>query len=192
MLAVMIMKSMKGEGMKRNGTKNVAALALLVFGLVGGTRPLLGVEIYDATPLIESRSISFENPTGEMGMGGVAKSHLGVGRFAHMPELGLVDRKRVADVVQTQRVCRMPVDQRENMAGTEERAGVAPCLRTSAEIMWLGVRLHNFRDTVCLLFTGRDGPTSQEVGVLRHRCFFHMPVDYRQTTSRPTFSCCPW
>jgi hypothetical protein len=38
------------------------------------------VEIYDVTPSVESRSISFENPTGEKGAGGQAKSNLGVGR----------------------------------------------------------------------------------------------------------------
>jgi len=37
-------------------------------------------ELYDLSPTVESRSISFENPTGEKGGGGKAASHLGVGR----------------------------------------------------------------------------------------------------------------
>lgn len=36
--------------------------------------------LYDLNQKVESRSISFENPTGERGNGGKAKNHLGVGR----------------------------------------------------------------------------------------------------------------
>lgn len=37
-------------------------------------------DLYNLDTKLESRSISFENPTGEKGKGGMAESHLGVGR----------------------------------------------------------------------------------------------------------------
>ena len=39
-----------------------------------------GGQLYDLGTGLESRSISFENPTGEPGQGGQAESNLGVGR----------------------------------------------------------------------------------------------------------------
>ena len=39
-----------------------------------------GGQLYDLGTELQSRSISFENPTGASGQGGQAASHLGVGR----------------------------------------------------------------------------------------------------------------
>jgi hypothetical protein len=43
-------------------------------------QPVVDRSLFDVKTTIESRSISFENPTGEKGGGGKAASHLGVGR----------------------------------------------------------------------------------------------------------------
>lgn len=58
---------------------------LSLFILLGITFPciaqvLIEYPLYDLNVPIESRSISFENPTGEKASGGQAASHLGVGR----------------------------------------------------------------------------------------------------------------
>jgi glycerophosphoryl diester phosphodiesterase len=53
---------------------------VLVFFVGLGANAQMGPEIYRLSPDREPRSISFENPTGEKGRGGMASSNLGVGR----------------------------------------------------------------------------------------------------------------
>ncbi|MBN1419064.1 MAG: DUF2961 domain-containing protein [Planctomycetes bacterium] len=55
-------------------------LALAGFGIVRANPGDVIRNPYDLDPSIESRSISYENPTGEKGAGGKAASKLGVGR----------------------------------------------------------------------------------------------------------------
>jgi len=62
--------------------KRTIVLYLLIIGFCQATRTQLNTneELYNINTRIQSRSISFENPTGEPGEGGKAASELGVGR----------------------------------------------------------------------------------------------------------------
>ncbi len=71
--------------MKTKSSLNISGIILLVFffGLLSSCSPEKkesGGQIYDLNTGLESRSISFENPTGEPGKGGQTASQLGVGR----------------------------------------------------------------------------------------------------------------
>lgn len=67
-----------------NILKNVFVTAIILFlGVIQSCVPeqsISGEHLYDLGAGFESRSISFENPTGEPGHGGQAASNLGVGR----------------------------------------------------------------------------------------------------------------
>ncbi|MBE3143130.1 MAG: DUF2961 domain-containing protein [Planctomycetes bacterium] len=54
-----------------------AAVILLLMGTIAAAEE---VKLYEIEVPVESRSISFENPTGEKGKGGMTKSKIGVGR----------------------------------------------------------------------------------------------------------------
>lgn len=60
--------------------RKVAVNGVLLFGLMTSVSGLSSAEIYDVNIPVESRSISFENPTGAKGAGGTAASNLGEGR----------------------------------------------------------------------------------------------------------------
>jgi hypothetical protein len=60
-----------------------AAVIVLLLSLIHSCtpeQPVSGGQLYDLGTGMESRSISFENPTGEPGLGGQTASQLGVGR----------------------------------------------------------------------------------------------------------------
>ena len=55
-------------------------LLVIVFCMSGRAQLNTDNELYNINTSVQSRSISFENPTGEPGEGGKAASELGVGR----------------------------------------------------------------------------------------------------------------
>ena len=107
-------------------------------------------------------------------------------RAAHAQELGFVNRQRVADVVQTQRVRGVAIDQRKDVTGPGERAGVDAVLaRQHGD--------HVARNQVAQLpeygmlascWPGRPALRGARRFAALRLFVFHAPVGYRQTASR--------
>ena len=75
---------------------SVACITLLLCGIhsCSPDHSGSGVQLYDQGTGLESRSISFENPTGERGQGGQKSSNLGVGRKG-FPAKGIIPEETV-------------------------------------------------------------------------------------------------
>ena len=65
---------------ERNIMKNMNFKSITILLMMGTIAMAEEINLYEIEAPVDSRTISFENPTGEKGKGGMAASKIGVGR----------------------------------------------------------------------------------------------------------------